>query len=433
MHIAVAGISHRTAPLEVREQFSFSPERAEEAMGVLHQSLGLPEVVLLSTCNRTEAYSLVKSPDEPPRLARLLASMGGAHPNLDTNHFYTYHDTQAVLHLFRVASGLDSMVVGETQVLAQVKGAISLAGKAGTAGFWMQKLFQTALATGRRVHAETGLTELPVSVGGAAVDLARSIFGRLEGLTALLVGAGEMGEAVAERLAKSGATGIFVANRRFERAEVLAHRFSGKAVRFDDLDGCLAIADIVISSTSAPHHVITRDRLERAAGSRGARPIFLIDIASPRDIDPSVRTLDGVFLYDLDDLGRAVDETCQKQAPLIEKAQSIIEEQVGAFEAWRGALPAVPVIRGVRDHLEKLAERELQNWEGRLSGLDDEEMAAVKELVRSLVNRISHHPIATLKQYAREDGMARLKAVADIFGIEDPELDASADWRGYGI
>lgn len=433
MHIAVAGINHRTAPLDIRENLSFSPQTASEALGRLQHVSGLQELVLLSTCNRTEAYTFLASSEDSSKLAAHLARIGGMDLRDTGDHFYAYSDTQAVRHLFRVASGLDSMVVGETQVLAQVKGAITLAGKAGTAGFWMQKLFQTALATGRRVHAETGLSEQPVSVGGAAVDLARAIFGRLEGLTALLIGAGEMGEAVADRLARSGATGIFVANRRHERAEVLAHRFSGKAVRFDNLDAWLASADIVISSTSAPHHVITRERLERAAGSRRARPLFLIDIATPRDIDPSVRGMDGVFLYDLDDLGRALEKAGQKQAPLIEKAQAIIEEQVRVFEAWRDALPAVPVIRGVLGHLERLADEEMERWEGRLAGLSEDEKSAVRELLKSLVKKISHHPISTLKQYAQEESMDRLKTVADMFGIEDIELDVSADWRGYGI
>lgn len=430
MHIAVIGLNHNTAPVEIRERLAVSTRQIPETLQRLRNHPDIAECVLVSTCNRTEAYAaLMNSGDKA--VAMELASISQLTPTELAEYLYMHFDTSAATHLFRVASGVDSMIVGESQVLGQVRGAFEAAQASGSVGSLLNRLFETALATGKKVQTETDINKGSLSVGSAAVDLAKSIFGDLSGRRVLLLGAGTMSEIVADRLKKNGAASVIVANRTHERARELAEKFGGRAVHYDEFMPQMEKADIVITSTGSPHFVVRREPMEQIMLHRNMRPIFLIDIAVPRDVDPAVSELDCVFLYDIDDLNSIVAETARERQAEVERAERIIDHEAEQFTKWQKSLVAAPVIRGLTGRLERIAGEEMNRYESRLRHLSDKDRSVVSEMMRSFVNKIVHHPISHIKDYASNGGEDRLQTVVEVFGI-DHEID-EADWRGDGI
>ncbi len=436
MHIVVVGLNHRSSPVEVRERLAVPQRSLPEALARMASHPDVLECAIVSTCNRIEAYAALFSP-AAEAVSSELAALGDLHPAALEGHLYTHCDDIAVRHLFRVASGVDSMVLGEDQILGQVRQAYESAHGAGSTGPLLNRLFETALATGKRVRTETGINRGAFSVGSAAVELAKSIFGDLAGRRVLLLGAGKMSEATAERLMQSGATSVIVANRTYDRARRLADAFGGRAVRYEQFEEEMVQADIVIASTASPHYIVRREPFEQAMRLRAMRPIFLIDIAVPRNIDPEIAHLDCAFLYDIDDLNDIVARTSGERQAQVERAEAIIDQQVAEFMRWRGSLLAVPVIRGLRGRLQRLADEEMKRFGGRLSHLSGEDREVVQQIVRSLVNKISHHPITHIKDYAVGDGVERLQTAVELFGIDHenqkdgpPDSDVSS---GEGI
>jgi glutamyl-tRNA reductase len=410
----------------VRERLAFTPTQLRDA---LHDVRGLPNVVeaaIIATCNRTEVY--VNGADGClEEVNRYLVSHG---TEAVRSHLYSYEDRHAVRHLFRVAAGVDSMVVGEGQILGQVREARRVAAEEQTAGQILRRLFDGAISCGKRVRTETEIGRGAVSVSHVAVDLSRQIFGDLHRKTVLLLGAGETAELTARAFRKFGVSLIMVANRTFERAEALALELNGVAVRFDDFAERLAAADIVVSSTAAPHAVITREIVRSAEARRRGRPVFLIDLAIPRDIEPEVGDLDNVFLYNLDDLQRLVKANIDGRNLEMGAVYDVIEQEVEAFVRWLASLNAVPVLSELQRRFEEIRLEELARTRRRLDGLSPEQMEAVDQMTRAMVRKILHEPWTRLRHTSDDsDAMEKLDALMEAFGLEvpGPEGDASQD------
>jgi glutamyl-tRNA reductase len=398
MNFQLIGVNHKTAPVEVRERLAVSERQLPEALRQLMQVPGVGEGMILSTCNRVEvlAQTVNGSTD--------LRQFFRQHFNLDASlyeaHLYEYHQTEAVRHMFRVASSLDSMIVGEPQILGQVKEAYATARAAGAVQSYLDLLLTRAFAVAKRVRTETEVGSSSVSVASAAVELAAKIFGSLEGKQVCLVGAGKMSELAARHLLARGAGPIFVANRTYDRACSLASRFGGEAIRFDQLYDHCEHADIVITSTGAPVAIFRREHGERFLARRKNRPMFFIDIAVPRDVDPEMNKLDGIFVYDIDDLQDAVASHISGRKKEAQSAEKIIEAEVERFQARLQSLHVVPTIVSLQDHFETIRQAELDRVRGRLGPLSAEQEEAVEALSRGIVNKILHTPITRLKSAA---------------------------------
>lgn len=418
MNIQVTGLNHQTAPVQVREALAFPAARLPEALRALARVEGVGEAVIISTCNRVEVYTASVELLPADLVARFLASFHGVWPETFHAHLYRREGREAVRHLFRVACGLDSMVVGEAQVTGQVRAAYEAAAAAGTAGTVLHRLFQQALAVAKRVRSTTEIGAGRASVGSVAVELAQRIFETLEGRTVLVVGAGEMGEAVVQSLRAAGAKTTLVANRTFARAAELAATWGGKAVSFDELTDHLAQADIVISSTDAPHYVLTRARVEEALARRRGRPLFLVDIAVPRDIEPSVADLDGCYLYNIDDLQAVVAETLAQRQQEIGRCEAIVEAGCDDFLAWLGRLAVTPTIAELSAQLHGLKQAELAALRNRLPNLTPEAYAEVERMADRLVNKILHQPVRALREAPPgEHTGGLLRAALRLFGL----------------
>lgn len=407
MSLAVVGISHRTAPLEVRERFVVDAHASAAALQRL-AAIGCTEAVLLSTCNRTELY--MRAPG-----AQLDASMIGARflsdhagmPETDADRYlYTLHDEGAVEHLFRVVASLDSMILGEAQIQGQVRTAYERAVESNNGVFIvgpvLARLFEMALSVGGRVRSETRLGAGAASVPSASIELARKIFGSLKGRRALVLGAGEMSELTMECLRADGVADIMVANRTPARAEEVARRLNARAVPFDDLPTLLPHVDIVASATSAPHAVITRSLVESALSEGRHAPLLILDIALPRDVEQSVGKLQNVFLYDIDDLSQVVEGTLEKRRSEITTAETIIRDGIHEFLAWYRGRNVVPLIRQLRGRAEELREAETTRALRGLKHLSAGDQAAVENLTRQLLNKVLHAPTARLREAAAQ-------------------------------
>jgi len=416
MHLIAIGLSHHTAPVAVRERVAVPSSRVREALRDAREVPGVREAALVSTCNRTEVYAVCESPDEQP-LADFLCRAEATHEL--RRHLYIHHEDAAPWHLFRVAAGADSMVVGEGQILGQVREASRLAAEESTAGPVLRRMFDQAVVCGRRVRTETEIARGAVSVSHMAVDLARQIFGRLDGQTVLLLGAGETAELTARQMAKYGAALIMVANRTFERAEVLAGTLGGLAVKYDEFPDRMAKADIVVSSTAAPHAVISRDAVKAAAARRRGRPMFLIDLAVPRDIEPAVGDLDNVFLYNMDDLQALVGENLRERTLELETVEQIIAEEVSGFMRWTASLQTVPVMTGLQERFEAIRRAELARTERRLAGLSPTDRETVEQMTRAMVKKMLHEPWRYLRANSGDpEAAAALQALVDVFDLE---------------
>jgi glutamyl-tRNA reductase len=399
MTLTLVGLSHHVAPVELRERVTLNVEDA----AALARSLG--DAVCLSTCNRTELY-LAEGDEE--RGAAALEELAGESL---TGVLYRLHDEAAALHLFRVAAGLDSLVPGEGEILGQVRAAY----EAVTTGPLLDRVFRQALSVGKRVRTETAIGESPASVSSAAAALAAQVFGDLHGRRVLLVGAGRIGELAAANLASRGATIAFVANRTVDTARSLAHRFGGSAIALGDIAAHLGDVDVVVSSTSAPEPVLRASDVP----SRRHSPLFFIDIAVPRDLDPAIHRLDGCFLYDIDDLEAVVAETLAGRRAEAERAEQLVVEEAERFRSWRASLDVVPAIASLRARAEEIRSAELAKVDGRVS---DDERRTLESVTAQILNKLLHLPTVRMKEAAvSSDGAAYADAVRHLFGLEEEQ------------
>jgi glutamyl-tRNA reductase len=406
MNLVLVGISHHRAPLELRERAALDREQAQELGRALAGESG--EAVCLSTCNRTELYLAGDDGDEAEARgeAAVLALEAQLGPAL-----YRLRDEAAALHLFRVAAGLDSMVPGEGEILGQVRAAYEL----GTTGTILDRLFRQALHAGRKARVETGIGESPASISSAAAALADQVFGDLRGRKVLLVGAGKVGDLAARNLLSRGAEVAWIANRSADRATDLARRIGGEALSLDALDRQLVEADVVVSSTSAPDWIIDRAQVERAMHSRKGRPLFLIDLAVPRDLDPSIHELDGCYLYDIDDLQAVVTETLAGRRREAERAEAVVAAEAERFREWQASLRVVPAIASLRARAEEIRAAELDR-----AKLTAAERRAAESVTSAVLNKLLHLPTIRMKQAAAAaDGVIYADAVRHLFGLED--------------
>ena len=422
MKMILMGMNHESAPVEVRELL------AVDDPGPLLQKLvssdEIEEAAIFSTCNRVEVLVLTRSLENAHhRLVSffnrdLTRSDHSVEFELD-DVTYEYRNDEAVSHVLRVASALDSMVVGEPQILGQTKDAYRLAVECGACGPILGRLFQHAFSTAKRVKTETRIAERPVSVARVAVDLAKQIFERFDEKRALLIGAGEMGETALKTLRKHGLESIAIANRTPERAAALAEQFGATAHGLDELEALLGDADVVITSIGGDEPILTLDLAKRAMKNRRNRPLFVIDIGVPRNADPAIDAIDNLYRYDLDDLGAVASKNAEHRVREAERGMAIVVEEQQRFDGWFSALRAVPTIRSLRDRAEGIRTRELEKMLGRLE-LGDKEQSAVDALTKAIVNKIMHAPVSRLKKEAeREGGMAYLETARVLFALDD--------------
>jgi len=415
----VAGLSHHTAPIEVREQLALDGDKLREILSDLGAG-ALAEAMIVATCNRVEVYGVADVPGEARAAAfRRLAAYRGIAPHDIEPLLYTLTDEEAVLHAFRVAASLDSMVVGEPQILGQVKDAFALAQSAGTVGPVLHSLMSQAFAVAKKVRTETEVGRLAVSVSYAAVELARKIFGSLGDKSVLLVGAGEMSELAARHLIDQGALPIYVVNRTWIRAQELARTLAGIAVPFEQLRATMALVDIVITSTAAPEPLIRTADVRDVLHARRERPLFFIDIAVPRNVEPGVNLLDNAFCYDIDDLRSVVDANLRERQREAQRALGIVEREVGRFVARLRDLDVAPTIVSLREKLEDIRRVELAKALGRLPGADDETRRVMEALSSSIVNKILHTPTVKLRDSSRAGHAHRwIELVSEMFGLK---------------
>ena len=415
----VAGMNHRTAPVAMREQLALEEEKIREILADLSGPGLLQEVMILSTCNRVEVYGVAAVPGEARSQAfsRLGSHRGIAWRDLEPL-LYTVTGDEAALHAFRVAASLDSMVLGEPQILGQVKDAFALAQSAGTAGPVLHALMSQAFSAAKRVRSETLVGRLAVSISYAAVELARRIFEGLEGKAVLLVGAGEMGELAARHLIDHGALPIYVANRTWSRAQELARGLGGVPVPFDQLEATLARVDIVISSTAAPEPVVTAAQVRAALHARRGRPLFFIDIAVPRNVEPAVNDLEGAFCYDIDDLRAVVESNLKERQREAQRAHALLEREVDKFAGRLQQLEVVPTIVSLREKLEAIRRAELERALARLPGAAEDTRRVMDALSQAIVNKVLHAPMVKLKDSSRAGhGRRWTEMISELFGL----------------
>ena len=429
MNLILAGVSHKTSPLEVRERFALSEQRIPEALRRLQAEPEVEEAAIVSTCNRVEF--IVQSYEEQDGLValrRFLESVLGIRYDDYAHCFYVHRDYEAVRHLFRVASGLDSMVVGEPQVLGQIKRAYSLAQEAETCGSVLESIFNRVFYVAKRVRTETRVAESPVSVSSTAVELAEKAYGDLHDKSVMIIGAGQMGELAARCLVAKGASTVLVSNRTHAQAVALAQELNGLAIHFSRIWEGMKHADIVICSTGCPHFIITRDDMARLMPERNGRPIFLIDIAVPRDVDPAVREVPGCTLVNIDGLEAVAHHNLQEREKAMEAADQILDEEIELFRARQEQLNVVPTIVSLRRRVEEIRLAEMKRMRRMLGELTPEQEQALEALTQGLVNKILHTPFTELKQAAlRPDRSEFIDVVRTIFHLqEDTPKPASA-------
>jgi glutamyl-tRNA reductase len=420
MRFSITGVNHKSAPVEVRERLAFDEPSLAAALLDLKGRPGFCEGLILSTCNRVEVALTCEDATASLAVDEFLADTRQVARDWVTPYLYHYEDSEAIRHLFRVAASLDSMVVGEPQILGQLKSAYALAKEHGAVSGFLDTLLTRAFNVAKRVRSETEIGANAVSVSYAAVELARDIFGTLDDKKVMIVGAGKMSELAARHLRRSGATQIYVTNRTYERAVEMAQVFDGKIVEYTKFMSFLPEVDVVITSSAAPHYIITRDEMKKAIGARRNRPMFLIDIAVPRNIEPSVNKLDNVFLYDIDDLQKVVDSNLEGRMHSADEAEAIIREEVERMMARLKAREVVPTIVSLQEQLEKLRAGELARMRGKFGALTPEQEEALIALTKGIINKIAHGPISELRRQANEpDGHHFVVAIRKVFRLGD--------------
>jgi glutamyl-tRNA reductase len=419
MTLLLVGVNHRTASVDVRERLSIAGgPQMEETLTGLRGLAGIDGAALLSTCNRVEAIVSAASEDVLEPVVDWLCARASANRDELEKHLYVLRHADVIKHLYRVASGLDSMIVGEPQIGGQVREAFLFSRDRGGLDSLLSQLFDQTMRVAKKVRTDTGIGEHAVSVPFAAVELAKKIFGELQGLQVLLLGAGEMGELTAEHLGKFGLKQIFVANRSYDRAVELAQRFSGEAIQFSGIEPYLATCDIVIASTAAPHFVVERAHIERARTTRRMRNLFLIDLSVPRNIDPSIADVDGAFLYNIDDLQHVADANRELRLQKAQEAEEIVAHEVDGFRKRLIAQDAVPTIVELQQRLETIRAAELDKCLRKLGPVSAEQRAAIEMFSLQMVNKILHYPILELKESADEPERESLRrTIRKIFGL----------------
>ncbi len=398
-YIVAIGLNHKTAPVEIRERLAFSSEDTPKVLEAMRQDTCVDEIALFSTCNRVEFLLATK---DAPKAVEAVKDFMAEFKNTPRHTFeqalYVYHGDEAVRHIFRVAASLDSMVVGEPQILGQIKESYLHACDYRTCGVVLNRLMHRSFSVAKRVRTETGIGDHAVSISYAAVELGRKIFGELEGKAVLLLGAGEMAELAVEHLANNRAQPIFVANRTFERGLELAERFRGTAIRFEEVRDYLKQVDIVISSTGAPGYILVPDDFKGLMRARRNRPLFFIDIAVPRDIDPEINRINNVYVYDIDDLKSAIQENIEERKQEALRGERIVDAAVIQFRRWFQSLDVVPTIVDLRNKMEGIRQKEMKKTFSALNSASEEDRAAIDRLTAALVKKILHDPTVFLKE-----------------------------------
>jgi glutamyl-tRNA reductase len=426
--ILAIGVSHKTAPVEVRERVALTEAQAAEFLRDLRGTADVQEAVAISTCNRTELYLVVGDPVEAESSAlAMLSTRAGIRPTALAPAIYSHRNCDAARHLYRVASGLESMIVGETEIQGQVKRAYETALAKETTGPLTTRLFKAALETGKRVRTETGIGERQLSLPAVAVALARKLLGDLEGREVVILGTGETSELTARALADSGVRTVFVANRRRDRALSLARRYGGSAVNFDELPRALAQADIVVAATASPHLLLEAQELADVMELRDGRPMLLIDLAVPRDIDSACSQLDGVSLYDIDDLQAVIARNRRVRQAEARKAEGIIEEEIKQFAGWLGSLEVLPTLAALRARADEIAGQVLRDNDGKWESASPRDRERVQALVQAVVNRLLHDPTMRMKDLRDDRVHLRMAIVRELFGLEVEEGVPSAE------
>ena len=419
MNFVLIGVNHKTAPVEVRERLALTESRLPEANQRLAQVPGLNEAMILSTCNRVELIAPAQNGNGAGQLRSFVRDYFKLEPAEIDSHLYEYREREAVRHVFRVASSLDSMIVGEPQILGQVKDAYTVARGVGSVQSRLDALLTRAFAGAKRVRSETAIGTSAVSVASVAVELAKKIFGSLAGKKVFIVGAGKMSELAARHLLAHGAGSIFVANRTYERAVELAHRFNGEAIRFIDIYDTADRADIVITSTGAPHAIFRREHGEKFLARRRNNPMFFIDIAVPRDCDAALNELDGIFVYDIDDLQQVVAAHSEDRKREAARAEAIISSEVERFSDRIATLKVAPTIVSLTEQIEIIRQGEIDRVRGRLGKLTPEQELAVEALTKGIVNKVLHAPITTLKSAAKDpESTTVIELIRRIFNLD---------------
>lgn len=424
MKVLVVGLNHKTANVDIRERLAFNGPKLEEGVFGLKKTPDVKEVAVLSTCNRVEIFSCVgNTTAAADNVKNFLASFHNIERPDFEKSLYVHKDADAIRHIFRVSSSLDSMVLGEPQILGQIKDAFDFALAKKTTGVLLNKLMKKAISTAKRVRTETKIAENAVSISFAAVELAKKIFTNLAGKSFMLMGAGEMAELAARHLVNNGVTDVKVVNRTYERGCELAKDFNGKPVKWEDFLNELVHTDIIICSTGAPAYVLDREQMHKVMKERRNRPVFIIDISVPRNIDPEINKLDNVYLYDVDNLQDVVDTNIQGRLQEAGKAELIINEETDKFMSWMSSLNSVPTIVALRQKAEEIKRDEFEKFRNKFPDLDEPKMKAVEYLATAIVNKLIHPPTTALKEDTedRDELIAMIKKLYGINGDDNEE------------
>jgi len=421
MDILVIGLNHDTAPIEVREKVAFDGPKLTEALDKLKEYPHVKEHIILSTCNRVEIYAAVDDLDSGKEsINRFISDFHGISRDLLNKSLYIHIGADAVRHIYRVGSGLDSMVLGEPQILGQLKDAFDAALKNKTTGVFLNKLMRKSVSVAKRIRTETGIAESAVSISFAAIELAKKIFEDVSQKSFMLIGAGEMAELAAKHLLNLGVKDVYVTNRTTERAEELAKEFNGKVILFDNFPLELRFCDIVICSTGAPDYILKKDEMHKIMKDRKQKPVFIIDISVPRNIDPLIDELDNVYLYDVDDLQGIVHTNIKERAKEAEKGEKIVAEEIDVFIKWTSSLSATPTIVALRNKAETIRQDELEKTLKKLGPLEEKQIKAIEHLSNTIVNKLIHPPTTALKEeHDYKDLMVDL--IKKMYGLEPEE------------
>ncbi len=418
MNILVIGLNHKTAGIEIREKIAFDGPKLEQAVEMLKRIPEIRENIILSTCNRVEIYALVKECGSGSEIIKKFLSDFHKLPvEFLDKALYIYSGRKALAHVFSVASSLDSMIVGEPQILGQMKDSYELALKKRSTSVFLNKLMKKTISVAKRIRTETKIAESAVSISFAAVELAKKIFEDLSTKTFMLLGAGEMAELAAKHMINSGVKDVLVTNRTYKRAAELAREFSGRAVEFDKFHDELAHTDIVICSTGAPDYIILKDRMHKVMKQRKNRPMFMIDISVPRNIDPEINDIDNIYLYDIDNLQGIIDINIQERNKEAEKAEKIVLEEVDSFLKWQGSLSAVPTIVALREKADAIRKEEFEKAVGKLGNIGQKELQSIEALTNSIVSKLIHLPTSALKSEV-EDREAMVEIIRKAFDLK---------------
>ncbi|HDR8182140.1 TPA: glutamyl-tRNA reductase [Bacillus thuringiensis] len=429
MHILVVSVNYRTAPVEFREKLTFQAAELEQAMTTLQNQKSVLENVIVSTCNRTEIYAVVDQLHTGRYyIKKFLADWFQLEIEEVAPYLTIFEQDGAIDHLFRVTCGLDSMVVGETQILGQIKDSFLEAQQVKATGTIFNELFKQVVTLAKRAHSETTIGESAMSVSYAAVELGKKIFGELTDCHVLILGAGKMGELALQNLYGSGARKVTVMNRTFTKAEVMAEKYMGHAKPLSELQCALLEADILISSTGASEYVITKEMMAKVEKMRSGRPLFMVDIAVPRDIDPAIDELEGSFLYDIDDLQGVVEANRAERLKEAEKIQFMIEEEIVLFKTWLSTLGVVPLIAALRDKALAIQSETMESLERKIPNLSDRERKVISKHTKSIINQLLKDPILVAKEIAAEEGAdEKLALFAKIFDLEMEDVESCAE------